>query len=335
MRRLTAFFFASSATALVLACVGDDPGTTTTTTTTDASSTADTSTADTNVDPGSDAGTEDVVAPPCDLTKGFGAPVLVPGVNTAEDDSAPTLTADEKTIYFTRVNGPDFDIYVATRADRNAAFGTAQPVPGVNANGFEGDPFVTTDGKLFFMSSVRTAPGTLGSADIFFATRDAITGVIGSPTVVPGVNSSSNDGQGYLVSGTEIFFVSARADASAPTALYRGDFASGSVSNVAPIAELNTPFSQSNPIVSPDGMTVYFATTRVDVVPASSGNNIWSATRTQMGGSFGTPAPVEPLNSDKNEYPRWISPDGCRLYLQSDRPGIGKLDIYVAERPPK
>jgi hypothetical protein len=254
-------------------------------------------------------------------------------VNTTEDDSSPSLTADEKTIYFTRLNGPDFDIYVATRTDRNAAFGIAEPVPGVNATTFDGDPFVTYDGKLFFMSSVRAAAGTLGGADIFFATRDPVTGVIDAPAVVPGINSASNDGQGYLVSGTEMFFVSARADASPPNQLYRGLFASGAVTGVSPVAELNTPFAQSFPIISPDGMTIYFATTRIDVVPPSSGNNIWSATRTQTGGTFGNLAPVEALNSDKNEYPKWISSDGCRIYLQSDRPGIGKYDIYVAKKP--
>lgn len=320
----------------MLACVGDDPESSSGGTP-DAASNADTSPPDTNVGlgPGNDAATEDANASPCDLTKPFGAPAFVPGVNTAEDDSAPSLTADEETIYFTRANGPDVDIYVATRSDRNAAFDMAQPVPGVNLTGFDGDPFVTYDGKLFFMSSVRTAAGTLGGADIFFASRDPNTGVIGSPAVVPGLSSSSNDGQPYLApSGGEIFFSSARADASAPLALYRGLFGSGSASDVSAIAELNTPFSQGNPVMSADGTTIYFATTRIDGVPASSGNNIWSATRTQTG-SFGTPAPVEALNSDKNEYPKWISPDGCRLYLQSDRPGIGKYDIYVAERPKK
>jgi hypothetical protein len=48
---------------------------------------------------------------------------------------------------------------------------------------------------------------------------------------------------------------------------------------------------------------------------------------------FGTPKPVTELNSSRLEYPQWLSVDGCRLYLESDRPGgAGDLDVYVASR---
>jgi Tol biopolymer transport system component len=319
-------------TALVLACVGDEPAATAPGPTgSDAAAGADAPAIDTS-DGGADASASDAAAPPCDTTKPFGAPLLVPGVNTAEDDSSPSLAADEKTIFLTRLNATDFDVYVATRTDRFGAFGDAELVPGVNVPSFDGDPLVSYDGKLFFMSSVRSAPGTVGGADMFVASRDPVTGVIGALAPIPGLNSTANDGQGYLTSGTEMIFVSARADAGAPVNLYRGRFEDGGVTDVSAIAELTTPFAESNPVLSPDGETLYFATDRTDAVPSSTQTNIWSAER-MPSGSFGSPAPVPELNSASKDYPKWISPDGCRLYLQSDRPGVGKLDIYVAERP--
>jgi hypothetical protein len=43
---------------------------------------------------------------------------------------------------------------------------------------------------------------------------------------------------------------------------------------------------------------------------------------------------VPELSSPFSESPSWISPDGCTIYLQSDRPGgLGAQDIYVAVRP--
>jgi hypothetical protein len=40
------------------------------------------------------------------------------------------------------------------------------------------------------------------------------------------------------------------------------------------------------------------------------------------------------LNTDADDQPAWISPDGCVMYLMSSRPGgFGSIDIWVARRP--
>lgn len=313
------------APSIVLACVGSDPGPGTGTPD-DAGSPRD---AEETVR--EDAAATDGPQAPCDTTKPFGAPILVPGVNTVEDDSAPSLTADELTIYFTRRVATDFDVFVATRTDRNAAFQNVKPVSELAYAGFDGDPFVSFDGTLFFFSSTRT--GTLGGADVFFAERDPVTGAIGTPTPVAGANSNKNDGQARLASaGDEIFFASERNDAGAGGDLYRGTYANGEVTGLTMIAELSNPtFANSEPLLGPDGETLYFATNRIDAVDGGTGANVWSARRTSSG-TFAVVGPVAELNSAGDDRPRWMTPDGCRIYLQSTRPGIGKTDIYVAER---
>ena len=65
---------------------------------------------------------------------------------------------------------------------------------------------------------------------------------------------------------------------------------------------------------------------------ASGGAASWMARRTSPDGPFVRPRPVTELNSTPGESPNWLSPDGCRIYLTSDR--TGSWQLYVAERSP-
>jgi hypothetical protein len=61
--------------------------------------------------------------------------------------------------------------------------------------------------------------------------------------------------------------------------------------------------------------------------------DIWIARRASVNDPFGAPANVSELNTANNDQPGWLSPDGCRLYLYSDRTGgVGGTDLYIAER---
>jgi hypothetical protein len=48
--------------------------------------------------------------------------------------------------------------------------------------------------------------------------------------------------------------------------------------------------------------------------------------------NFGALTPSHELDSTEGEYPTWISPDQCRLYLT--RTVGGQTDIYMASRSP-
>jgi hypothetical protein len=47
---------------------------------------------------------------------------------------------------------------------------------------------------------------------------------------------------------------------------------------------------------------------------------------------FGSMTPIHELDSADGEYPSWISPDRCRLYLT--RRVNGHWDLFVASRAP-
>lgn len=81
-----------------------------------------------------DATVIDASVPRCDPKKPFGAPVLVSGLSTSDDDASARLSADELTVFFARgVAGSGApDIYAATRASRDAGWGAPELVRGVN-----------------------------------------------------------------------------------------------------------------------------------------------------------------------------------------------------------
>ncbi len=86
-----------------------------------------------------------------------------------------------------------------------------------------------------------------------------------------------------------------------------------------------------NPFISRDGLSLYFASDR----PGGFGGfDIWVSERPSVSDPWGEPQNLGPnVNTPSTENSPALSPDGRRLYFQSDRPGgFGKLDLYVSER---
>jgi hypothetical protein len=115
----------------------------------------------------------------------FGAPALVPGVNSASDDGQPNLRRDALELYFytTRTGTPGTtgtyglaDIFVATRASAHDPWGAPLNVgESVNTElGAETRPFLAFDGTtLYFGSSAPKAvrEDAEGASDIYMTTR--------------------------------------------------------------------------------------------------------------------------------------------------------------------
>jgi Tol biopolymer transport system component len=183
----------------------------------------------------------------------FGAPQKLAGaIDSGALDADPTLTSDERTIFFTtaRDAAEGWHIYVATRASTLADFGNPSKIANAsssNAADFDFQPFLTADGQeLWFVSnrpgglgiddiyrSVKTgasfgpatAMAALNSAnhewlpvlsadkltiylasnrtgsqgfDIWWAHRSTVNDGFPAPSLVPGINSASNDQTGWL-----------------------------------------------------------------------------------------------------------------------------------------
>ena len=101
-----------------------------------------------------------------------------------------------------------------------------------------------------------------------------------------------------------------------------------------PVRELPSLDHQAedySPVVSSDGLTIYFESLRAD--GGGMNSNIWQAHRTDVTQEFGAPQPVDGVNTADFEYPEVISNDGCRLYF-ARRSSSGPPHLYLATRQP-
>ena len=118
-------------------------------------------------------GAADIFRAELDADGALSEPVaVVGGVNTAEDERAPAVTADERQIFFRRTVNGEHDIYTATRSTAQDGFGVAEIVPAVSQPGVVEFPsWISPDGcHLYFHSNMPIDGGPAGY-NIFVARR--------------------------------------------------------------------------------------------------------------------------------------------------------------------
>jgi hypothetical protein len=102
----------------------------------------------------------------------YGAPAALPSgstmINSGTGDADPTLSPDELVILFSSNRSGGGDIYYATRATTEDAFGPVDKVPTVNSPDQDGDPHLSADGCHVYFAS-NTNSGTIADYNIFVA----------------------------------------------------------------------------------------------------------------------------------------------------------------------
>ena len=288
-----------------------------------------------------DAGTVDADAAPariCDSTKAFGTPVLVAGLEGQETFSA-RLSADELTMFYaimTATNGTD--IYQATRSMTDASFESNGPMPSVNTAADEYWPTLSADGRLVFFESGRSlTPDEAGvyhndQARIWSSSRVSVLSDFGPPGIdTLFVVDGGAEAAPYLhPSGRSLYFASGARGGFGDIDLFVAMInQSGVVTSVNNIAAVNSPVEENMPVVSADELELYFA--RFDQV-LNTTRNIWVSRRTQKNLPFGAPMLANELNTVSDEFPSFLSADGCRLFFISNRPAA--IDTSDAAPPP-
>ncbi|HEU4382141.1 MAG TPA: hypothetical protein VFR85_01460 [Anaeromyxobacteraceae bacterium] len=95
---------------------------------------------------------------------------------------------------------------------------------------------------------------------------------------------------------------------------------------------INTSASDINPTLSPDGLALYFASTRTGGL---GGNDLWVSRRASPDDPWGAPVNLAVLNTTGADTAPAFSVDGHSLFFVSDRPGNGLNDIWVTRRADK
>jgi outer membrane protein OmpA-like peptidoglycan-associated protein/tetratricopeptide (TPR) repeat protein len=258
------------------------------------------------------------------------------GINTEADESMPSLTADDKYLYFTRHFGTgigeDEDIYVSVNT--GAGFGEAKSVgTTINTEMFiEGAQSVSPSGKYLFFTSADRQDG-VGRADIYISRKTGDNWE--RPNNLGNViNSPGWDGQPCIsADGRTLFFSSVKATGRGGSDIYMSTLGAdgrwGTPQNLG--VNINTQYDEMRPFIHPDGKTLYFSSTG----HPGMGNFDFFVSTLQDDGSWGAPKNLGyPINTPGDDLGIFVSTNGQNAYFASEqKDSKGQMDIYTFEMP--
>jgi len=254
----------------------------------------------------------------------FGMPYLVPGLNRIlGGEQGLQLSPDELTAYISASPGSfyGFDLYRARRTKRTEAFGPYEPIKELNSGTADMAPTLTANGLTIFFDA-------LDEADLFrmyVATRPSLTAPFSAPRpLVTSVDDTQPFGGYVLPDGSAIYF-------HAPSLYRQALDGAKAVGPAVPVPSLDPASTYATyPVVSPDERILYYSLP--SALPGGH-NGVWMARRASTGASFGSQVELSAINDTGHNFPAWLSPDGCRLYLIRVTDEL-KSFHYIAERSP-
>lgn len=258
-------------------------------------------------------------------------------VNSPKNEYFPCITADNKTLLFTRLvddkysyTGRQEDFFISSKSDQ----GWQQAVnlgPPINSPQNEGAPSLSADGSILVFTACEGLNGYgagrdgYGRCDLFISERRGIQWTA-PVNLGPPVNSRSWESQPCLSSdGRTLYFISNRDDNYDIWVTARDEDGDWSIpEKLGP--EINTEHYEGSVYIHPDNRTLYFSS---DGHTGMGGLDIFYS-RKDGSGNWQKPVNLGyPINTFKDENSILISADGELAFFASDREGgSGGLDIY-------
>ncbi|MCZ7555231.1 MAG: OmpA family protein [Bacteroidia bacterium] len=201
---------------------------------------------------------------------------------------------------------------------------TIRPVSGaLNSSDDDFSPMIIGSGRVMYFTSTRN-----GSQDIF----TAIAGYDGWEQIQrlgEPLNTSADEGSSSITPDGHwmVFTGCGRPDALGDCDLYIAEYGAGMWRNVRNLGpNVNSPFWESQPAISSDGLTILFTSDRPG---GQGGTDLWMTTRSHGGDWRPAVNLGAVINTVGDELAPAIAADNRTLYFSSDQhPGIGGLDIY-------
>lgn len=252
-------------------------------------------------------------------------------INTVNDEYSPVITADEKTIIFTRqINGNE-DFYHSNKTDtawQKASYLSAR----INTPTFnEGSESISPDGKYLFFTGCNRPDG-MGRCDIYVVQKKGNDWDrpfnLGAP-----VNTSGWESQPSISSdGRTLYFVSNRPGGYGGYDIWKSTLTAkgwGPPENLGPT--VNTPYNEQSPFIHPDDSTLYFCS---DGWPGMGGQDLFVC-RVDRDGKWQEPENLGyPINSNGNETGLSLTAMGDFAFFSSNKlEGAGGFDIYSFKMP--
>lgn len=211
----------------------------------------------------------------------FGAPQSVAAVNTAGFETSAAISSDGLTLWFgsDRAGGAGaVDIWAAQRASRAGPWSTPVDVVALSSPADDIPRPPGQHGLVMPMASARPAPENRnGEYQTYFAARGSTGAPFAAPVPIPELDYASRSTVDAFLTddGLTLFFssASAAADAGVDGGPASSDLyvawrrsAGEPFSVTQPLDDLNTPSSERDPWLSPDGRTLYFTSDRSGVL---------------------------------------------------------------------
>lgn len=271
--------------------------------------------------------------------------IPLPGdVNTPAPEYYPALVLDGNRMLFTREvqsnRGRQEDFFWAEK--QSGKWVVTGPAAGVNtSSGNEGAPTLRGDGRLLVFTACEQ-PGYgygpregLGSCDLFEARWLPEQGRFGPAENVGLPNSRAWESQPSLsADGSTLLYVRSARDGEGRRwqdvfIARRGP--SGRFEAGVPLpGPVNTSGNEENPMLHPDGTSLYFAS---DGHPGFGGMDLF-VSRLQPNGTWGNPVNLGyPINTAADENSLLVAPDGRVAYFATDRALPGNLDLWMLDLP--
>ncbi len=227
--------------------------------------------------------------------------------------------------------------HVDNLKDKDTYF-RAKNLEGINTSDAEYSP-VYLNGFLYFVSNrhggkVYKTTGT-GFTDIYrVKTRGANVSARTLQPMDPIINHADiNEGTPtFSANGTSMIFAKAnngKASGTTEVNLYFTRYRNGKWLEPRPLS-INLPeYWDSTPALSPDGKTLYFSSNR----PGGYGGTDLYVAKLNRRGRWVDVRNLGPeINTRGHEQFPFISSDGSLYFASDGHPGLGKLDIFQAER---
>ena len=204
----------------------------------------------------------------------------------------------------------------------------AESIPGtsseLNTTFNDGYSIQSPDGLSLYIVSDRS-PGGLGMFDIWVATRASTDEPWGAPeNLGPPVNSSARDWSPTPVPGNGLFFVSSRDGGCGIDDIYFTRFKNGAWEEPQNVGcQINSAAFDFGPSYFEDESgrgILYFSSNR------TGNQDIYFSV------DFGPAQVAAELNTSFNDVRPNVRKDGREIVFDSNRPGLGLLDIWTASR---
>lgn len=267
---------------------------------------------------------------------------LGPNVNSAYDEYMPALTADYRTLVFTRraQRRPETppgqrdqeDFYISLYDTMELDWGPASRMPEpLNSDRNEGAQTISHDGRVLIFAACGRSKEPTG-CDLYLSVRQGQRWSrprnLGKP-----VNSVYWESFPSLsIDGYTLYFASNRAGGHGGTDIWCCTLEEGRWSepkNLGP--SVNTPGNETAPYIHFDDRTLYFAS---DGHTGMGGTDLFMVKRLNDSTWGNLQNLGYPINTSADENNLIVAPDGRTALFSSDRPdGYGGQDLYSFVMP--